>query len=65
MEYKEKLDEIQRLIFLDFKPLEFKKRGRTFNRETENGIFQVINFQSGQFPVGKQHKIPNLKNDYC
>ncbi len=64
MEYKEKLDEIQKLIFLDFKLLGFKKRGRTFNREAETGIIQVINFQSGQFPVGKQYEIPTFKNDY-
>ena len=47
-ELKTNLDKIQNDIFQFLKPLGFKNKGRTFNRETENGIYQVINIQSGQ-----------------
>ena len=43
IELKTHLDSIQKEIFLFLKPLGFKKKGRTFNRQTENGIYQVIN----------------------
>ena len=39
-DFKTSLDEIEKEIFLTFKPLGFKKRGRTFNRKVENGIFR-------------------------
>ena len=47
-ELKSNLDKIQNEIFEFLKPLGFKKKGRTFNRQTEDGIYQVINIQSGQ-----------------
>lgn len=57
----EYLNKIQKEVHQYLKPLGFKKRGRTFNRETENGIWQVINFQSGQFPVGENYEIPGIR----
>ena len=47
-ELKFNLDSIQNEIFQFLKPLGFQKKGRTFNRQTEDGIYQVINIQSGQ-----------------
>jgi Domain of unknown function (DUF4304) len=46
-ELKTNLDNIQNEIFQFLKPLGFKKKGRTFNRQTEDGIYQIINIQSG------------------
>ncbi len=57
------LDNIQREIFTSLKPLGFKKKGRTFNRITENGIVQVINFQTGQFPLGENYVVPGLREN--
>ncbi|CAH0336024.1 hypothetical protein FVB9288_01696 [Flavobacterium sp. CECT 9288] len=47
-ELKTNLDRIQNEIFQFLKPFGFKKKGKTFNRQTEEGIYQVINIQSGQ-----------------
>ena len=61
LDYKDRLDLIQKEVHQFLKPLGFKKRGRTFNRETEAGLFQVINFQSGQYPIGDNYEIPNIR----
>lgn len=46
------LDEIQAKVYEAIKPLGFRKKGRTFNREAdEKGIFQVINFQAGPYEL--------------
>ena len=58
------LNEIQKEVHKYLKPLGFKKRGRTFNRQTENGVWQVINFQSGQFPVGENYVIPGFRESF-
>jgi hypothetical protein len=58
------LDTIQKSVFRFLKPLGFKKKGRTFNRQTENGVYQVINFQSGQFPLVDNYVIPGLRENY-
>ncbi|WP_028374962.1 DUF4304 domain-containing protein [Leeuwenhoekiella sp. MAR_2009_132] len=55
------LNQIQKEVHQYLKPLGFKKRGRTFNRQTENGVWQLINFQSGQFPVGENYVIPGIR----
>lgn len=60
-DYKSSLDSIQKEVHQFLKPLGFKKRGRTFNRETETGLFQVINFQSGQYPIGENYEIPGIR----
>lgn len=52
-ELKTQLDNIQKEIFLFLKPKGFKKKGRTFNRQTEEGIYQVINIQSGRYEFGE------------
>jgi hypothetical protein len=54
--FSNRLDEIiaHREIGGYLKDLHFRKRGHTFNRQTEPGIIQVINFQAGQ----------NFSNEY-
>ena len=63
-EMKKNLDSIQADIFSFLKPLGFKKKGRTFNRQTENGIYQVINLQSGRYEFGDKYVIPGLRENY-
>lgn len=63
-DYKTRLDSIQKDVHQYLKPLGFKKRGRTFNRETETGLFQVINFQSGQYPIGENYEIPGIRESF-
>jgi hypothetical protein len=58
------LNQIQKEVYYYLKPLGFKKKGRTFNRQTENGVWQVINFQSGQFPVGENYEIPGFRESF-
>jgi hypothetical protein len=61
-----RMDEIQKLIDLDLKPLGFKKSGRNYNRQTEPGVVQVISFQMGAFepPTGYVSPVPSwLKPD--
>ncbi|MBL7836023.1 MAG: DUF4304 domain-containing protein [Bacteroidetes bacterium] len=59
---KSSLDEIEKVVYEFLKPLGFMKKGRTFNRVIEKGLVQVINFQSGQYPVGN-YEIPGLKDN--
>lgn len=58
------LNEIQKEVHQYLKPLGFKKSGRTFNRQTEEGVWQVINFQSGQFPIGENYEIPGIRESF-
>jgi len=62
--FKERVDLIQREIHKLLKESNFKKRGRTFNRETEKGIVQVLNFQMGQFPIGENYEIKGYRESY-
>ena len=62
-DFKTLLDEVEKKVFDTLKPIGFRKKGRTFNRETEKGIFQVINFQSGQNPVEKNYEEPGQREN--
>jgi len=62
LDTKSSLDEIQKAVFAILKPQGFKQKGRTFNRQIEKGLIQVINFQSGQYPIG-DYEIPGLKDN--
>lgn len=64
VEIKKYLDSIQADVFSFLKPLGFRKKGRTFNRQTEDGIFQVINLQSGRYEFGDKYVIPGLRENY-
>lgn len=56
------LDQIQAKTHSFLKTRGFRKKGRTFNREAdEKGIFQVINFQSGMFPIGEHYEVPGFR----
>ena len=61
--FKTLLDEVEKKVFATLKPLGFKKKGRTFNREIEKGIFQVVNFQTGQYPIGQSYEVPGLREN--
>ncbi len=63
-ELKTNLDNIQKEIFQFLKPLGFKKKGRTFNRQTEDGIYQVINIQSGRYEFGDKYVIPGFRENF-
>ena len=62
-DFKTLLDEVEKKLFATLKPIGFKKKGRTFNRETEKDIFRVINFQSGQYPIGQNYEVPGLREN--
>ena len=57
------LDKIEKPIANYLKDQGFVKKGRTFNRETEKGIIQVVNLQSGSFPIG-DYVIPGIRESY-
>jgi len=63
-ELKSYLDCIQKEIYQFLKPTGFKKKGRTFNRQTEDGIYQVINIQSGRYEFGDKYVIPGFRENY-
>lgn len=57
------LDEIQRNIHNNLLKIKgFKKRGRTWNRFSSDKLVQVINFQTGQYPVGN-YIIPGIREN--
>ena len=48
----QRLDEIQSRLATLLKPLGFARRARTFRRETEPGILQIIALEAGRFEIG-------------
>jgi hypothetical protein len=62
-DFKTQLDIVEENVYTKLKPLGFKKNGRTFNRRLDNGIIQVINFQSGQYPIGENYIVPGLREN--
>ena len=62
-DYKTQLDIVEKEVFAKMKPLGFKKNGRTFNRRLDDGIIQVINFQSGQYPLTDNYEISGLRKN--
>lgn len=62
-DFKVQLDIVVKEVFAKLKPLGFKKNGRTFNRVLEDGIIQVINFQSGQYPIGQGYEVLGLREN--
>jgi len=63
IDFKTQLDVIQKDVFIKLKPLGFKKFGRTFNRRLDDGIIQIIHFQSGQYPIGENYVVPGLREN--
>lgn len=62
-DFKAQLDIVEKEVFAKMKPLGFKKNGRTFNRRLDDGIIQVINFQSGQYPLTDNYEVPGLREN--
>jgi hypothetical protein len=58
-----KVDEVQAALHAKLKGLGFKKKGRSFNRTTADGLVQVISVQMGAHdPPGTTH-IPGLREN--
>lgn len=57
------LDSIQNNISPLFKKEGFKKKGRTYNKQVEDGLVHVINFQMGEFPLGDSYVVPGLREN--
>ncbi len=55
------LDKIQNSVQLQLKEFGFKKSGRSFRRLHNDSIYQIINFQSGQYPIGENYEVPGLR----
>ncbi len=62
-DFKTQLDKVEKDVYAKLKSLGFKKNGRTFNRRLEDGIIQVINFQSGQYPIGENYVVPGIREN--
>ena len=62
-EYAIALDRIQAGIRPELKDAGFKVRGRTFNRETDDGLTQVINFQMGASDPPGTTYFPGLREN--
>lgn len=62
-DFKTQLDTIEKEVFGKLKPLGFRRNGRAFNRRLDSGLIQVINFQSGQYPIGQGYEIPGLREN--
>ncbi len=48
----QRLDEVQKRLATLLKPLGFTRKGRTFRRPTEPGMFQIVALQTGAFEIG-------------
>lgn len=62
-DFKIQLDEVEKEVYAKLEHLGFKKNGKTFNRRLEDGIIQVINFQSGQYPIGGNYVATGLREN--
>lgn len=56
-----KLDRIQHEVHQHLKKNGYRKRRRTFNRNLDNGLVHVINFQMGSYPPANFVEIPNIR----
>ncbi len=61
--YAEATDTIQRVLRPFLRQRGFKVRGRTFNRETDDGLTQVINIQMGASDPPGTTYIPGLREN--
>lgn len=62
-EFAKQVDEIQSRLTPFLKENGFRKRGRTFNRTSSDGIISVINFQMGVFDPPGTTSIPGLREN--
>jgi hypothetical protein len=61
--YVKALNEIQKTLTAFLKPLGFRTKGRTYNRNIGDGLVQVVNLQMGQYPIG-DYVIPGLRESH-
>jgi hypothetical protein len=61
--FAKNLDALQAHVTAFLKPLGFRKKGRTYNRTTEDGLVQAVNFQMGAFPIG-DYVIPGIRESF-
>ncbi|MFN2547489.1 MAG: DUF4304 domain-containing protein [Myxococcales bacterium] len=57
------IDHVERELGAKLKAVGFKKKGRTFNRSTEDGVVQVINIQMGSYDPPGTTYIPGLREN--
>jgi len=62
--YTKTLDKLQNIVHKELKAFDFIKKGRTHNKVVDEGIVHVINFQSGEYPVGDNYIIPGIRESY-
>ena len=62
--YTKTLDKLQNIVHKELKAFGFTKKGRTHNKVVDEGIVHVINFQSGEYPVGDNYIIPGIRESY-
>lgn len=62
----QQLDDVQSNLAFLLKPLGFIRKGRTFRRQTEPGLFQIIALQAGPFEIGPPPPEPakHLRENY-
>src|SRR5690349_2563651 len=58
-----KVDEVQAALHAALKPKGFRKKGRTFNRATDDGLAQVINLQVGAHDPPGTVYFPGLREN--
>jgi hypothetical protein len=63
-EFAEQVDEIQAALIPFLMGNGFKKRGRTFNRTSKDGLISVINFQMGAFDPPGTTYIPGIRENF-
>jgi len=62
-EFAKQVDEIQSQLTPFLKDAGFRKRGRTYNRTSTDGLISVINFQMGAFDPPGTTYIPGLREN--
>jgi hypothetical protein len=62
-EFAVQVDEIQRAVAPLFKSQGFRKRGRTYNRHTSDGLIHVVNFQMGASDPPGTTYVPGLREN--
>lgn len=60
-EYAETMKQIVAAVHPILKEAGFRKRRHTFNRESEPGLVQVLNFQMGPYEPGPQYEFPPIR----
>lgn len=60
-DYSETMKQIVNDVHPLLKDAGFRKRRNTFNRETEQGLIQVLDFQMGPYEPGPQYELPPIK----